>query len=450
MSTTTPTDARTVELYQVQGGVAAPLQVRCTCEKPDATDIEALIAAAIAAHNTDPNAHPDIRKAIEDAAGSGGGLVTTPVLTLAERLPIGAVATLGMTATAGLNGAHVQSFSVTIGDAEPVIVEAADNAAEYAFTPNGNEGDMVSVSVVATDNFGNRSKPATAQGTLETQVRPMYCFNGGALRRSLDNGMTWTVVTSSLGSSTNEWTGIYRDKPIFIRYVRTGSSLSVYIRSNLGETAQGSLNYPYSTMACNGAVQADDGTIFVAGAFKHAGSSDSYVAGFATYNPESNSWSFITPPLSVSAIHSLFKTRTGTLLAGCSTSGAYRILRSTDNGKSWTNSASQKQPLYFYMTADGSSIYVASDTNTPFALSTNDGVSWPQVPSSDVPALTELFSQVVEDDTGTLHAVRYRTYVRSADGGLTWNQPATAPGIPLYGNAAAFAIGPVTYSTSGA
>lgn len=188
--------ALTVELYRVQGGVAAPLQVRCAGETPDATDIEALIAAAIAAHNSDPAAHPDLRKAIEDAAGSGGTLVTTPVLTLAERLPIGAAATLGMTARAGLNGAHVARFEVTVGDAASVEVSATDDAATYTFTPAGNAGDTLTVGVVAVDNYGNRSPEATAETALYTPGVIAVGANAQQLAVSKDQGLTWESRTT--------------------------------------------------------------------------------------------------------------------------------------------------------------------------------------------------------------------------------------------------------------
>lgn len=184
MPNTTPL---AVELYQRAGDGLVPLLVRAT--GGDTTDIEALIAAAIKQHNEDPEAHPDIRQAIKDA---GGGLVTTPVLTLAQRLPIGFPAELGMTAVAGLNGAHVQSFRVTVNNAEPVEVAATDNAATYTFTPTGNAGDTLTVGVTAVDNFGNKSKAAVkTAGLFEKAEFVIAGITKGVIQRSMNNGVTW-------------------------------------------------------------------------------------------------------------------------------------------------------------------------------------------------------------------------------------------------------------------
>lgn len=251
--------ALTVELYRVQGGVAAPLQVRCAGETPDATDIEALIAAAIAAHNSDPAAHPDLRKAIEDAAGSGGTLVTTPVLTLAERLPIGAAATLGMTARAGLNGAHVARFEVTVGDAAPVDVSAADDAATYAFTPAGNAGDTLTVGVVAVDNYGNRSPEATATAILYEPGIIVVGIDRNApkLHISRDSGLTYE-------SATMPYTPIHVDDDGTVLGVddAAASKPNVYRGGDWGAAWDSS---PVFTLASafKGCVKAGNGTLFL-------------------------------------------------------------------------------------------------------------------------------------------------------------------------------------------
>lgn len=183
MPNTTPL---AVELYQRAGDGLVPLLVRAT--GGDTTDIEALIATAIKQHNEDPEAHPDIRRAIKEA---GGGLVTTPVLTLADTLPVGLPAELGMTAAAGLNGAHVQSFRVTVNNTEPMEVSATDNAATYTFTPTGNAGGTLTVNVVALDNFGNRSPEATKTAMLYERNLMVIAVDKSHIGRSLDKGYTW-------------------------------------------------------------------------------------------------------------------------------------------------------------------------------------------------------------------------------------------------------------------
>lgn len=228
MPNTTPL---AVELYQRAGDGLVPLLVRAT--GGDTTDIEALIAAAIKQHNEDPEAHPDIRQAIKEA---GGGLVTTPVLSLAQRLPVGFPAELGMTAVAGLNGAHVQSFRVTVNNAEPVTVAATDNAATYTFTPTGNAGDTLTVGVTAVDNFGNRSPEATEMGVLYESIRPVYAgkMNTG-LYRSFDKGLVFEAISSLPNPSIQGLCTSQSGEIVFICTI-VDSTLSIYKSVDYGDT----------------------------------------------------------------------------------------------------------------------------------------------------------------------------------------------------------------------
>lgn len=451
MPTATPTGARTVELYQLQGGGLVPLLVRSSAG--DTEDIEAMIAAAIAAHNTDPEAHPDIRRALKEA---GGGLVTTPVLTLAERLPIGAVATLSMTAQAGLNGAYVASFNVTMGDAEPVTVEAADDAAEYAFTPSGNAGDTVSVSVVATDTFGNRSRAATATATLVSPPRALYHFKGQQLLRSTDDGLTWDQIASNLSSATQVWTVFLDGAPARVHFNKSSSTLAVETWSDSEKTLKISSTCPYTAMSCNSLVQANNGTILVSGKFREkSNTTNNFNGTLAIYEPSSASWSFLLPTGGMGHVFGLTKTNSGRLMYGATsaTGSSSHINMSSDNGVSWgLLSSPSKVPKYFYMNADVSMLYAAetdSDTATPFLMTSTTSVSWKSCPTSGTPLLKELFSQMLVSDTGTLHGIRNKIYVRSTDGGLTWDQPTTAVTGTNAFDAATIAIGPVTYSTTG-
>lgn len=357
MPNTTPL---AVELYQRAGDGLVPLLVRAT--GGDTTDIEALIAAAIKQHNEDPEAHPDIRQAIKEA---GGGLVTTPVLSLAQRLPIGFPAELGMTAVAGLNGAHVQSFRVTVNNAEPVEVAATDNAATYTFTPTGNAGDTLTVGVTAVDNFGNKSKAAAkTAGLFEKAEFFIAGTTKGIIQRSMDNGVTWKAPQALGINSLRDF------------------------------------------------VMASDGTIIAAdynGVIQR--STDNGVTWEETQTIGKNIYSICVAP-------------DGTIIAG-GTNGV--IQRSTDNGVTWEETPMMERAVTALGVAPDGTVIAASNNGSIGMIrrSTDNGITWESVqllggPYFNIATVCALREDIVILGGYTLNSIGY--IQRSPDNGLTWEE----------------------------
>lgn len=358
MPNTTPL---AVELYQRAGDGLVPLLVRAT--GGDTTDIEALIAAAIKQHNEDPEAHPDIRQAIKEA---GGGLVSTPVLTLPDRLPLGSPAPLKMTAAAGLNGARIVSFSVTVGDAEPVEVAATDNAATYTFTPTGNAGDTLTVGVTAVDNFGNKSKAAVkTAGLFEKAEFVIAGITKGVIQRSMNNGVTWKAPQALGINSLKDF------------------------------------------------VMASDGTIIAADYYGVIlRSTDNGVTWDKGQTIGKNIYAICLAP-------------DGTII----TSGSYGvILRSRDNGITWEEAQKTETAVVSALGVAPDGTVIAAGNNGSIGTiqrSTDNGLTWQAVQSLGGPyfyinTVCAIRENIVILGGNTLNSIGY--IQRSQDNGLTWEE----------------------------
>lgn len=449
MPNTTPL---AVELYQRAGDGLVPLLVRAS--GGDTTDIEALIAAAIKQHNEDPEAHPDIRQAIKEA---GGGLVSTPVLTLPDRLPLGSPAPLKMAAAAGLNGARIVSFSVTVGDAEPVEVAATDNAATYTFTPAGNDGDTVTVRVTAVDNFGNRSKAGTAEAIL--YIKRSLLFLGGSattqnLLRSPDNGLTWeapqTVFTTQYGirgllrgrdgvllavsynaavrrSTDNGLTwenagdialignptaSVVADNgAIILGGMVSGNNPAVYRSLDNGLTWEAIDTLPFFNIYK--VIRAFNGTLLILGR-----ATSSIVSYVCRSTDNGDTWE-TGGDISSSSYTSLGCLPDGTLVMGNNSSFAKPLMHSTDYGATWTEGVILASVQALHGVSTGTLIAASSEQGV--LRSTNKGATWNLTSSTTAAKTIYLFT---ETEDGTLYAgggSGSSTYLlRSTDDGLTW------------------------------
>lgn len=471
MPNTTPL---AVELYQRAGDGLVPLLVRAT--GGDTTDIEALIAAAVKQHNEDPEAHPDIRQAIKEA---GGGLVTTPVLTLAQRLPVGFPAKLGMTAVAGLNGAHVAGFSVTVGDAAPVTVEAVDDAAEYTFTPNGNEGDTMSVSVIAMDNFGNKSRVGKVTATLFEKKAFVYAssIRSATARYSTDNGLTWKAAPAS---AERHYMAIASDGTILaVGYDNSSAGVTVrrsmdngltwgnkqllnggtqliqdivatpgmiailfnknnsILRSTDNGLTWGIVHLEEEFNSTTSLVATSDGALLMGG-------DDVSSHGVITRSTDNGlTWGAVQTLENFSRIAELIVTSDGTVIASGynPASNIHTIRRSTDNGFTWEpeQKVLRSIGLIYDITAISNgtvimSAYIATGgtTNINYGKSfmyrsTDNGRTWETEKAMSIKA----FSRVISAPDGTLIASGYLGTVdtgvilRSTDNGLTWGAAQT-------------------------
>lgn len=210
----------------------------------DPTAHASAISTAIGTHNTDPTAHPDIREAITSGGGGGGETPidppvdpvdppSAPVITMADRLPIGRTASIGLSATPAAT-ATIAKFSVTVGDAAAVDVTATDNAGTHTITPSGTAGDTLTVKATATDSFDSVSTEATATAELIEYTYPIYSIMGNntanVLKRSDDKGKTFSEV-SGLPITGAIWSKCViskdRDK-VYLCHISEGKTLTIY------------------------------------------------------------------------------------------------------------------------------------------------------------------------------------------------------------------------------
>lgn len=231
-----------------------PLIVTAVSEhSTDPTAHASAISTAIGTHNTDPTAHPDIREAITSGGGGGGDTPvdppvdpvappSAPVITMADRLPIGRAASIGLAATPA-DTASITKFSVTINDGTPVDVAATANAATYSHTPAGTAGDTVTVKATATDSFDAISTEATATATLYDYTYPIYWIhNDGSgnmvLYRSDDKALTFNAINTPAGCVLKYNSGCTAPdrQTVYICGEDAEDRLCVYKSTDQGET----------------------------------------------------------------------------------------------------------------------------------------------------------------------------------------------------------------------
>lgn len=403
MPNTTPL---AVELYQRAGDGLVPLLVRAT--GGDTTDIEALIAAAIKQHNEDPEAHPDLRAALEEAkeqmAGLGGLVMTIPAVTAPASVYIGHSVRLGMSAQSLMTGGSIASFLVTVGDAAPVEMPATDGAAAYSFTAEGADGDTLTVSVVAVDNNGIKSRPGTAGVLLKTlpdAVTLAAIRSARTFLRSLDNGKTWSPTS-----------GGYLSNGVF-HYGTDGTLLGIYSSDMVRSADNGATWSERQTLDGGGVVSVNggnlaasaDGTLYVGG---EKGTLLRSTDMFVTHD-------VLTIPDETQTIYHIIVTPQGTLLA---TEGLRKMHRSTDGGQTWAVVALPTHNFYSHLFI-GEAI-LAGDFNGSLYRSTDDGLTWTFYASTGI---GKVVRSLLRTDSGVLLAASSTSKIlaRSTDDGATWS-----------------------------
>ena len=111
---------------------------------------------------------------LETPTGTGGGSnnVVSAAFTMASSIAIGGTLTLAMSGTSALVGGSVASFEVTDWNGAKTTVAATSNAGTKTLTATTTVGQVLSVDVVAIDNYGNRSVKATRTTTVTTHTAP--------------------------------------------------------------------------------------------------------------------------------------------------------------------------------------------------------------------------------------------------------------------------------------
>ncbi len=106
-------------------------------------------------------------------------------------------------------------------------------------------------------------------------------------------------------------------------------------------------------------------------------------------------------------------------LYGTGSSGNQQVLRSTDNGTSWTNIADKFPGLLITMHGHGSNIFAIGVGY--FNYSTDDGVTWGSKSATGIPT-DVAFIDLISDGT-VLYALSNRSIViKSTDDGSTWTK----------------------------
>ncbi len=118
----------------------------------------------IYAHNNDSNAHPGIKR-IE--------VVSPPTITGSSTASIGYSTSWQVSAESYLNqNVSIAKFIIDWGDGSAEEVPATSNTATISHTYTGAEGETKTISVIAVDTLGNKSKSATLQISLVNNQPP--------------------------------------------------------------------------------------------------------------------------------------------------------------------------------------------------------------------------------------------------------------------------------------
>lgn len=342
-------------------------------------EVKALIAEAVSAHDTDSTAHAaTITAAISAAISSRGDTPvdppSAPVITMADRLPIGRTASVGLSATPAAT-ATIAKFSVTVGDAAAVDVAATDNAGTHTITPSGTAGDTLTVKATATDNLDSVSTEATATAELYDYVMPIYwdySYSGArSLWRSDNNGMTFAKASDAPTANVATYAiSPNRDKVYVCTYdTATGTSktMRIYCSSDLGATWAQIQEIP-RTNICNSLTVTHDATMILS--YKQIPMGGGAAAVKNQYSHDGGAtWHDIDFGFD---IYEIQETSTGDLVARCASIGTRR---SRDGGITWSSIGTNVGPknIMCYYALDNGKIIVVDSSKQQHILT---GDTW--------------------------------------------------------------------------
>ena len=200
------------------------------------------VATTIAAETTArTNADASLTSAVNTLSTQVNAMVSavvvgTPVITGANSGVDGIGYSISLSAVSSLTNGSIASFEITWWDNSTQTLTATGNAATASKTMSGSVGENKTISVVATDNFGNKSNPATktvsvvaitintptitaptngATGVMDgiTITTSAFGVTGGSDTHASTDweiwtgaGRTGTLVWSSIANTTNKTT----------------------------------------------------------------------------------------------------------------------------------------------------------------------------------------------------------------------------------------------------
>ena len=181
----------------------------------------------------------------------GGSTSTNNVVSAAFTMPstvaTGGSLALALSGTSALVGGSVASFEVTDWNAAVTTTAATANAASKTLTASTTAGQVLSVSVVAIDNYGNRSLPVVKTATVASVSINAVTITSPA---NAATGITATPTISgnSFGVTNGTDTQVSADWEIWTGANRTGTLVWSSINDTVNKT---SITVPAATLVVN-------------------------------------------------------------------------------------------------------------------------------------------------------------------------------------------------------
>ena len=173
--------------------------------------------------------------------------VVSAAYTMPSAVASGGSLALALTGTSALVGGSVASFEVTDWNAAVTTTAATANAASKTLTASTTVGQVLSVSVVAIDNYGNRSLPVVKTATVVSVSINAVTITSPA---NAATGITATPTISgnSFGVTNGTDTQVSADWEIWTGANRTGTLVWSSINDTTNKT---SITVPAATLVVN-------------------------------------------------------------------------------------------------------------------------------------------------------------------------------------------------------
>lgn len=139
------------------------------------------------------------------ANAAGAVVLLTAAFTLSSTVAASATLSLSLTGTPLLSGASIASFEVTPDWGTMSTVTATGNAGTKNLTATATIGQVLSVSVVAIDNYGNRSAAVVHTATVTAHAAPTGTITvtkpSSVVQSSTGNQISFTGGTATDGAT---------------------------------------------------------------------------------------------------------------------------------------------------------------------------------------------------------------------------------------------------------
>ena len=179
------------------------------------------------------------------SSGNQAIVVGTPVVTSNNTSVSGATYSVNLSAVSSLANGSIASFEITWWDSSKQTVPATGNAASTSKSITGTLGQQLTFSVVAVDNFGNKSLAATK--TVEivsiTINTPSITAPTNGATGQMD---TFTITASAFGVTNGSDTHASTDWEIWTGAGRTGTRVWSSLTDTTNKT---SITVPSGSLA---------------------------------------------------------------------------------------------------------------------------------------------------------------------------------------------------------